>query len=240
MRYLTINEEKIMKAYKVFLLTKIYDILNAHNIKVFLTCGTLLGAIRDNDFIEWDDDIDLACFNIKQILVLRPEFEKQGLLINIRDYNPKFCSPVLVITDKERKSTLHCDIFQFERTKEGVIFKFIIKTNFQSFLVSVLSKIVSLKTGNKIHIISCFKESDDISPLRKAVELFNMVITKTGIHVFESFELLSFKFHYIDTYIPSEIDDHLTLLYGQNWRIPNKNYKDSKERQNNIRRIKNA
>jgi lipopolysaccharide cholinephosphotransferase len=35
------------------------DILNEFNINYFLISGTLLGYARHNDFIPWDDDIDL-------------------------------------------------------------------------------------------------------------------------------------------------------------------------------------
>ena len=37
-------------------------ILNNLKIKYFCTCGTMLGLYRDNDLIEWDEDIDIAIF----------------------------------------------------------------------------------------------------------------------------------------------------------------------------------
>jgi phosphorylcholine metabolism protein LicD len=36
-----------------------YAILNKHGVKCCLSHGALLGAYRDKDFIDWDDDIDL-------------------------------------------------------------------------------------------------------------------------------------------------------------------------------------
>jgi|AKZA01.1.fsa_nt_gi LPS biosynthesis protein len=44
-------ELEVLKAFK--------KLANRHNIRYFLACGTLLGAIRHKGFIPWDDDIDI-------------------------------------------------------------------------------------------------------------------------------------------------------------------------------------
>ena len=41
---------------------KICDILDNLKINYFLTSGILLGAVRDNDFIKWDWDIEISVF----------------------------------------------------------------------------------------------------------------------------------------------------------------------------------
>ena len=56
------NKENGFNEYKplaIELLKRIIDILNKFNIDYFLISGTLLGYIRHNDIIPWDDDIDL-------------------------------------------------------------------------------------------------------------------------------------------------------------------------------------
>lgn len=64
--------------------SKIYEVMEyvatvceQNNIKYFLSGGTLLGAIRHNGFIPWDDDAD--------IMLLRPEYEK---LMRVMSQNP--------------------------------------------------------------------------------------------------------------------------------------------------------
>lgn len=56
------KEDKGFGSYKpiaIDLLRDTIEILNEFNINYFLISGTLLGYVRHNDFIPWDDDIDL-------------------------------------------------------------------------------------------------------------------------------------------------------------------------------------
>lgn len=61
----------------------IKKILDTANIPFFLVGGTLLGAVREKDFIEHDDDIDLALmYKDKQRFVdLLPAFEAEGFVL---------------------------------------------------------------------------------------------------------------------------------------------------------------
>ena len=54
------NEELLVRK-REFL--KICDILDNLKINYFLTSGILLGAVRDNDFIKWDWDIEISVFS---------------------------------------------------------------------------------------------------------------------------------------------------------------------------------
>lgn len=53
----------------------IADVLEKHSIRYGLIYGTLLGAFRDGDFIEWDTDVDLFVLDEDRQTFLRALFE---------------------------------------------------------------------------------------------------------------------------------------------------------------------
>ena len=57
--YISTEEEKKIS---LDILKKFDSICNAHSIKYFLGYGTLIGAVRHQGFIPWDDDIDVIMF----------------------------------------------------------------------------------------------------------------------------------------------------------------------------------
>lgn len=64
-KYLSITE---VQQEEKKMLKEIDEIFKKNNIIYFLWYGSLLGAVRHNGFIPWDDDVDLA--------MTRPEFNK--------------------------------------------------------------------------------------------------------------------------------------------------------------------
>ena len=56
------------------------DLLEGAGILMFLHWGTLLGAVREKDFIAHDDDIDVGFYfaDVDRFLALKPGFEARG------------------------------------------------------------------------------------------------------------------------------------------------------------------
>ena len=69
---LSSNELKAIHSLELEALTVIDQICRRHSIKYTLIDGSLLGAIRHNGFIPWDDDVDIA--------ILRDDLEKFKLI----------------------------------------------------------------------------------------------------------------------------------------------------------------
>lgn len=61
-------EMKKVWAVEIEILTEIERICKAHGLTYYAAYGTLLGAVRHQGFIPWDDDLD--------IVMMRPDYEK--------------------------------------------------------------------------------------------------------------------------------------------------------------------
>jgi phosphorylcholine metabolism protein LicD len=77
------------KDIAIELLRVLTKILDSHNIDYFFISGTLLGYVRHNDFIPWDDDIDI---------IVSDDFVKK--------YNDIVSSTITIHPDKEKLSNV--------------------------------------------------------------------------------------------------------------------------------------
>lgn len=76
LRKLQIAQKDLLKGFHVF--------CEEHGLKYYMCNGTILGAVRHEGFIPWDDDIDVCMMreDYEKLLALQTEFERTGLLIH--------------------------------------------------------------------------------------------------------------------------------------------------------------
>jgi len=87
-------------------------IMNNNNIPYVIMCGTLLGSVRDNDFIAEDHDIDVLILkeNLQKYLDLKVKFKQEGIRMGYSDHIHR------LQFDKDNVNS-YLDVFVFEKEK---------------------------------------------------------------------------------------------------------------------------
>lgn len=230
-----IDDKTLRKAQIIMLdtLVEVDKICKKHNIQYWLDFGTLLGAIRHQGFIPWDDDLDIA--------------------MNIEDYH-KFCSiaqdelPKSMFLQTNQTDTSFPYSFAKVRNDKGEIIEkhesgknikynqniFIdifpmmnIKNNMFSrvshFILALASKLFSYKYINIRLLETFFIEVDHLLHNSK-INIDNKIVRsakmqKLGFEVdYNSiYPLKKTLFENKEFYVPNDCDKYLKVLYGDDY-----------------------
>ena len=94
-RYYIMKKETLIKLHKseLKILDEIDRICKKNNIKYFFMGGSLLGAVRHQGFIPWDDDIDLAMprKDYDLFVSIAPSQLSKDFLLDDISTNPNYC-----------------------------------------------------------------------------------------------------------------------------------------------------
>lgn len=103
------------------ILKEVVDVLRGYQIPIWLSWGSLLGAIRENDIIVDDDDLDIATTinNLPSDLMntLKKEFSKKGYAFYRWQVQP-MTRPRQMVLDKDGVHVDFCGWFYNAKTDE--------------------------------------------------------------------------------------------------------------------------
>lgn len=245
---LTVDE---FKDIQLEILKVVHYFCEEHDIKYYLTYGTLLGAIRHKGYIPWDDDIDIC--------MVRDDYEKFMGIFNSEQNRYKFVS---YETDKNFLYTFGKVIDTNTKLIEDSKINYNLGINIDIFPIdgidndifllkkqSLLRKFINIKTINysrkrsfiKNLILAFGKISLCIIPTRIFIE---KMIKNSKLHSYEKSQQVCcvvmgtesnkpFPKDYFNKrklvefennyfYVPTEYDGYLRSMFGNYMKLPPK------------------
>lgn len=148
-----ITKASELKSIKLDLLNDLIKILIENKIDYFLYYGSLLGAVRHQGIIPWDDDIDIGMTreNYEKFKLINPS--KSNLKISSPGINPhhpyfftKFYSCNFICLEEMDHPLfgmgINIDIFPIDRIPANIILKYLQDIVLNSLLIILNAKIV--------------------------------------------------------------------------------------------------
>lgn len=155
-------------------------ICEKHNIKYSIIAGTLLGAIRHNGFIPWDDDLDIGMLrsDYKKFIEICKYELKGDYFLQTWETDPGFALPIAKLrkngtrfveknsSEASLHSGIYIDIFPFDNAPPEKI-----KQIFQDCSTYILKRMLLIKMNYKV-----WKETELLKrSLYKTLKLISLI-----------------------------------------------------------------
>ena len=218
----------------------ITDILDKNKIKYFLTSGTLIGAVRHQGFIPWDDDFDIFLFGDeyeKALQVLRKNLPKDMIVhdkktdpifwpywARVRDLNTETTAKLFPKDKHFKYQGLSLDLFRLDLIPKKDVGKTKFKEilNYQNRLYDsgLISKKEKFQTKFKFLPKYLKASFQSILSNDQTLTYWSMTDYKNGVDGKYIFPLKKYRFEGIDFWGPNDADKMLTIRYGDYMKLP--------------------
>lgn len=216
----------------------IHNILDENNIPYFITFGTLLGAVRHNGFIPWDDDLDIFLFDDtydEAIRVLRNNIPDDMFLedgeseplyfhawAHIKDNNSKAVCQQYPQDNIYKNHGVSIDLYRAVKMDENDVEMFRALEN-RKYIDR--KRNVGLMTDNEY--AQAVSQNDE--RIRKAAEksnagsgaaVFGMVLKQEKMYCDDVLPLRKYKFCDTELWGPNNYDSILRHFYNEYMELP--------------------
>lgn len=114
-----LNKEKELKIMLTDILIDIQRVCDENKLSYYLVGGTLLGAVRHNGFIPWDDDIDIALprEDYEKFMHLEDQLRNNFIIV---DYTKDNNYPYNFMKVENKNTTLIEEMYEHRGGKGGI------------------------------------------------------------------------------------------------------------------------
>jgi len=234
----TDRKEHVLSA----LLRQIKEVLDEQSVEFWLECGTLLGAVREKEFISWENDIDLGTWN-KNV----SENLKEDIACELRNRTMKV--HIFENYMNIRKGKAHVDIKFYRLSEDNAIEPKLAPRNLAGKLLSLSSIVFSAPDHYEVDfraspLLYNFTKSILIIISRLLPSAFIRCLAKMSTVLYAKFgakdatetvpngyftDLSTIRFYGMEFKIPAKTKEYLAYRYGKDWRIPRRDWITSRD-----------
>jgi phosphorylcholine metabolism protein LicD len=234
------------------------NVAKKNNLHIWLNCGALLGIIRENRLLPWNNDAHLCCkyeenISEKCIQIVR-ELDKKG-------YRAYYYPTAGTVNIKKRGVDVNINIEwlenknyvrpheEAEQYKKGRLVSHVLYWLARSMSIYTpkisLKKFIDANTKEKIKILLIIKNKFIPKKLRKLIFEELIKLSKNGSVAYQKKAIPDHfykDFYSIDFYgdkisIPKKSSELMEYIYGKEWKIPMSNWSFYDEKNKSISSI---
>lgn len=198
------------------------NIINKLKIDYWVCHGTLLGIMRDNSLIPWDNDVDIGTWNTPNKEKIIETFIEKGF----RHKKKLFGQNNLISFEKGKNRVIDINFYEEDKTRKYCFQRHYAIKNIFCRAIYVLSTAKNY-AGRYKSIVNILSFSSNFFKMIKIMmEKNNLFYVDAGFKTKKFYfkYLKIINYHGIRIKVPIFYKKYFEDLYGNSWRIPDNKY----------------